>query len=385
MILSPFNFCNSFHNMPNPPVPRDRIAAFTKALQTWYSQSHRPLPWKGEKNAYLIWLSEIILQQTRVEQGLPYFERFRTLFPKVEDLANAPEDQVMKAWEGLGYYSRARNLHSAAKYIAHTLNGRFPTTYDGILALKGVGPYTAAAIASFAYELPHAVVDGNVYRVLSRFWGISTPIDSTIGKKQFALLADQALRASPLSPAQHNQAMMDFGATHCKPKAPLCPQCLLQTTCKAFLQKKVDQLPVKEKKIKKKNRFFHYLVINSGDQIFLRKRTEKDIWRNLYEFPVLEWPGVKATENEIRRSAPWGACIGEAPAVIEHISPPQQQMLTHQKIQAVFWEIRLKQPVPASSEFAPYFLADRKNLSNFAFPKIIDLYLGDNSLYLKLV
>ncbi|WP_282775221.1 A/G-specific adenine glycosylase [Phaeodactylibacter xiamenensis] len=364
---------------------KDSLSFFTNQLKVWFSQSHRPLPWKGEKDAYLIWLSEIILQQTRVEQGLPYFERFRERFPTVHDLANAPEDTIMKTWEGLGYYSRARNLHAAAKYIVHTLKGKFPSTYEGIRALKGVGPYTAAAIASFAYELPYAVVDGNVFRVLSRFWGIQTPIDSTEGKKQFANLADRALQASSLAPSQHNQAMMDFGATHCKPKAPLCSHCPLNGQCAAFQNKKVDQLPVKSKKIKKKNRYFHYLVVNAGPQVMLRKRTEKDIWRNLYEFPVLEWPEAKASEQEIRRSAPWEACIGDRPARIEQISPPQQQTLTHQKIQAVFWEIHLEDEPPSISELAPYILADRKNLSNFAFPKIIDWYLGDNSLYLKLV
>jgi A/G-specific adenine glycosylase len=371
--------------MPRRSTSKDSLSFFTNQLKLWFGQSHRPLPWKGEKDAYLIWLSEIILQQTRVEQGLPYFERFRERFPTVQDLANAPEDTIMKTWEGLGYYSRARNLHAAAKYIAHTLNGKFPTTYEGIRALKGVGPYTAAAIASFAYELPYAVVDGNVFRVLSRFWGIQTPIDSTEGKKQFANLADRALQASPLAPSQHNQAMMDFGATHCKPKAPLCAHCPLHSQCAAFQDKKVDQLPVKAKKIRKKNRFFHYLVVNAGSRVILRKRTEKDIWRNLYDFPVLEWPEAKASEREIRRSAPWQVCIGDRPARIEQVSPPQQQTLTHQKIQAVFWEIYLEDAPPSETELAPYFLADRKNLSNFAFPKIIDWYLGDNSLYLKLV
>lgn len=371
--------------MPNKPVSKDSLSFFTQELKAWFAGSHRPLPWKGEKNAYLIWLSEIILQQTRVEQGLPYFERFRELFPTVQDLANAPEDKVMKAWEGLGYYSRARNLHAAAKYISGTLNGRFPTTYEGIRALKGVGPYTAAAIASFAYELPYAVVDGNVYRVLSRFWGIRTPIDSTEGKKQFAQLSARVLASSPLPPSRHNQAMMDFGATQCKPKAPLCSHCPLKLKCAAFQQKRVSEWPVKAKKIKKKHRYFHYLVINAGDQVFLRKRAEKDIWQNLYEFPMLEWPAIRASEKDIRRSAPWQACIGDLPARIEQVSPPQQQTLTHQKIQAVFWEIHLEAPTRSASEFAPYILAERKNLSNFAFPKIIDWYLGDNSLYLKLM
>lgn len=367
------------------PVSRVRLQAFTQGLQAWFENSHRPLPWKGEKDAYLIWLSEIILQQTRVEQGLPYFKRFRAQFPTVKALADAPEDVVMKAWEGLGYYARARNLHATAKYIAYELGGQFPTTYDGIRALRGVGPYTAAAIASFAFELPHAVVDGNVYRVLSRYWGIEAPIDTSAGKKRFAQLAERALQVSTLAPSSHNQAMMDFGATHCKTKSPLCSSCPLQPHCKAYARQKVGQLPVKAKKIKKKNRFFHYLVINAGSQVILRKRTEKDIWRNLYEFPLLEWPSDEASERDIRRSAPWQACIGDAPARIEQVSPPQQQTLTHQKVRAVFWEIHLPEPATPATDLAPFFLTERKNLTNFAFPKIIDWYLGDNSLYLKLL
>ncbi|MEM6964892.1 MAG: A/G-specific adenine glycosylase, partial [Bacteroidota bacterium] len=210
---------------------------FTKQLLRWSETIDRPMPWKGEKNPYLIWLSEIILQQTRVEQGLPYFLKFKANYPTVHDLANAPEDEVMKLWEGLGYYSRARNLHFTAKFISKELNGIFPKNYDSILKLKGVGAYTAAAIASFAYDLPHAVVDGNVYRVLSRFFGIKTPIDTTEGKKQFTQLANELLVSDQA--AKYNQAIMDFGAIQCMPKNPLCHECTFQTTCKAFQQKKI--------------------------------------------------------------------------------------------------------------------------------------------------
>ena len=225
------------------------------------------MPWKGEKNPYLIWLSEIILQQTRVEQGLPYYERFRENYPTVTDLANAPEDEVMKLWEGLGYYSRARNLHATAKMIDQEMDSIFPTTHAEILKLKGVGPYTAAAIASFAYNLPHAVVDGNVYRVLSRFFGIETPIDSTSGKKEFAQLAQDLIDKK--QPGNYNQAIMDFGATHCMPKKPKCSQCLLRKNCKALLNNKVTSLPIKIKKIKKQTRYFNYLVINQNKHCLL--------------------------------------------------------------------------------------------------------------------
>lgn len=360
------------------------LREFSQQLSLWASVHPRPLPWKGESDAYLIWLSEIILQQTRVEQGLPYFERFRTQFPTVQALASASEDEVMKAWEGLGYYSRARNLHAAAKHIAYELGGQFPTTYEDIRELKGVGPYTAAAIASFAYELPHAVVDGNVYRVLSRYGGIATPIDGTAGKQQFAELAERALEVSVMPPSQHNQAMMDFGATHCKPRAPRCPVCPMQERCVGFQEKRTALLPVKSKKIKKTNRYFHYLVINHGGEVLLHKRQGKGIWRNLYEFPLLEWPEPRATEADIRHSAPWQACLGHANARIERVSPPQRQALTHQNIQAVFWEIQVEAGNQLNANLAPFFRSERKNLSNFAFPKIIDCYLNDNSLYLSL-
>ncbi len=261
---------------------------FWNALLTWHSTHHRPLPWKGEKNPYLVWLSEIILQQTRVEQGLPYFEKFKAAYPTVTDLANAPEDEVMKLWEGLGYYSRARNLHAAAKHIANELEGKFPGTYEGIRLLKGVGPYTAAAIASFAFDLPHAVVDGNVYRVLSRCFGIEEPIDSTAGKKLFAKLAQEILENAGTNPGSFNQAMMDFGATHCMPKVPKCGECPMQSKCIAFQKNRVDKLPVKSKKLVRRQRFFNYFLFHSEGKIFIKKRTGEDIWQNLYDFPLIE-------------------------------------------------------------------------------------------------
>jgi A/G-specific adenine glycosylase len=357
---------------------------FLEGLSSWFAKSHRPLPWKGVRDPYIIWLSEIILQQTRVEQGLPYFERFRDQYPAVKDLADASEDEVMKRWEGLGYYSRARNLHAAAKYVAYELNGHFPDTYEGIRKLKGVGPYTAAAIASFAYGLPTAVVDGNVYRVLSRFWGMEQPIDSTAGKKAFAKLAQELIERSPMSPAQHNQAMMDFGATHCKPKAPLCKHCPLQPHCVAYQSKRVDQLPIKQKKLVKKHRYFHYLLLNHGNQVYIRKRSGKDIWRNLYEFPLLEADQVDLQPEAMKASGLWQSLIGQQPAQIQRRSQPRKQTLTHQYIHAVFWEILLPEHEPLQNSEGLQQV-DRENLSKFAFPKIIDWYLKDNSLYLNLL
>ena len=362
----------------------DRIALFLEGLGAWFAQNHRPLPWKGEKDPYLIWLSEIILQQTRVEQGMPYFERFCRRFPEVKALADAEEDEVMKLWEGLGYYSRARNLHAAAKHIAYELGGQFPEQYKEILALKGVGPYTAAAIASFAYDLPTAVVDGNVYRVLARFWGMDTPIDTTSGKKTFAQLAQQLIEASPALPSEHNQAMMDFGAVHCKPKAPCCSSCPLQNHCVAFQQQRVSALPVKQKKLVKKRRYFHYLLLNQGEQVYIRKRTQKDIWRNLYEFPLLETERLKLSPAQLQSRAIWQALTNGQPAAVEQVSPPRQQVLTHQYIQAVFWELRVPDQA-AAPKLDGLRKVERKNLSKFAFPKIIDWYLRDKSLYLNLI
>ncbi len=362
--------------MKENQVKRD----FTKKLLQWYAKSDRPMPWKGEKNPYLVWLSEIILQQTRVEQGWPYFEKFREKYPKVEALAEAPEDEVMKLWEGLGYYSRARNLHFTAKHIAQEYKGIFPKTYEEILSLKGVGPYTASAIASFAYGLPHAVVDGNVYRVLSRCFGIDTPIDSTKGKKEFNQLADELLHRK--KPGEYNQAIIDFGATHCMPKNPMCGDCALQAICVAFKEDKQGVLPVKEKKIKKRTRYFQYLIVESPDGLLLHKRVEKDIWQNLYEFPVQETEKILETSELIKEDL-FLALASGSKEHLQAVSRPFQQMLSHQKIIAVFWEISLSKTPNYDKE--KYLLVERKNLSKFAFPKIIDRYLQDKSLYLKMI
>jgi A/G-specific adenine glycosylase len=356
-------------------------AFFRKELMKWFEASHRPLPWKGERDPYLIWLAEIILQQTRVEQGLPYYERFKARYPQVQALAEAPPDEVMKLWEGLGYYSRARNLQQTAQYVTLELGGKFPRDYEGLRRLKGVGEYTAAAIASFAYGLPHAVLDGNVFRVLARFFGISTPIDSSAGKRQFSELA-QVLIAGQ-DPAQHNQAMMDFGATHCTPKAPACSTCPLRPACQAFQQEKVDKWPVKAKKLQRKARYFHYLVFNQAGYVWLQKRAASDIWQQLYEFPLLEFDRLTCVPDELRASTLWQKLLGKQEAHFRQSSPPFSQVLTHQKIHAIFWEIELPPGTTIESEgLKP---EKRENLPKFAFPKIIAQYLKDNSLYLGLL
>ncbi|MBT8245778.1 MAG: A/G-specific adenine glycosylase [Winogradskyella sp.] len=260
---------------------------FTNNIINWYSDNKRDLPWRHTTNPYFIWLSEIILQQTQVKQGLPYYLSFVKTFPTVFDLAKSDEQDVLKLWQGLGYYSRARNLHYTAKYIANDLDGKFPNTYTELIKLKGIGDYTASAIASIAFGETTAVVDGNVYRVLSRFFGIDTPINSTKGIKEFKVLASELIDKK--RPAVFNQAIMEFGAQQCKPKNPYCILCLLQSACVAFQKNKISELPIKLKKTKVRNRYFNYLVfIDSKKNTLLQKRTQKGIWQNLYQFPLIE-------------------------------------------------------------------------------------------------
>lgn len=263
---------------------------FSKTLISWYLQNKRDLPWRKTANPYHIWLSEIMLQQTRVAQGLPYFLSFTTSFPTIFDLANADEEQVLKLWQGLGYYSRARNLHATAKYIASDLHGIFPDSFSGLLKLKGVGEYTAAAIASFSYNEVVPVVDGNVFRVLSRFFNIETDIASSGAKKEFTALANELIPKD--NPAIFNQAIMEFGALQCVPKNPDCGICVLNSGCLALKYNKVGELPVKLKKTKVRNRYFNYIVFSDAIQnLIIRKRVEKGIWHNLYEFPLIETDG----------------------------------------------------------------------------------------------
>ncbi|MEO9572316.1 MAG: A/G-specific adenine glycosylase [Polaribacter sp.] len=260
---------------------------FSNTLIYWYLQNNRELPWRKSKNPYFIWLSEIMLQQTRVAQGLSYYLKFTTTFPTVFDLAKADESTVLKMWQGLGYYSRARNLHYSAKLIANELNGEFPSTYKDIIKLKGIGDYTASAIASICFNEPTAVVDGNVYRVLSRYFGINTPINSSKGIKEFKTLAQSLI--DTLQPGTFNQAIMDFGALHCKPQNPLCETCPFSDSCIALEKKLTKELPVKEKKIKIRKRYFNFIVIKTdNNKTILSERKGKGIWQGLYQFPLIE-------------------------------------------------------------------------------------------------
>lgn len=365
-------------------------ALFRERLFKWAAQHHRPMPWKGEKDAYKIWLSEIILQQTRVEQGLPYYQKFVARYPTVRHLAEAPEDDVLKCWEGLGYYSRARNLHAAAKFVSKEWHNTFPNTYENIRALKGVGDYTAAAIASFAFDLPFAVLDGNVYRVLSRIFGIETPIDIPAAKKEFTQLAQALL--DPEKPGAYNQAMMDFGATHCTPQQPSCRSCPFAGDCVAHQTKRVAALPVKVKKMVKKDRFFLYLVLMHQGDTFLNKRSSRDIWMNLYEFPLLELahalPTDVKTASDIAMSHLFKANIPLPQGKIQ-LSSTYRQILTHQVVQAVFAKIWLPDDFPNSflkkEPFDGYLRVPFDSIQKkFAFPRIIDIYLQDKVLTLGL-
>lgn len=345
---------------------------FTDSLLRWNKKDNkREMPWKGEKDPYKIWLSEIILQQTRVEQGWDYYNRFVGAFANIEQLASAPETKVFKLWEGLGYYSRCKNLLATAKIVTSTYKGKFPEEYKDILALKGIGPYTAAAIASFAFNQPYAVVDGNVFRVLSRYFGIYQPTDSTAGKNLFTALANELLDKK--QPGTYNQALMDFGAVICKPKQPLCTSCPLKSKCVAYLNRIVNELPVKEKRILKKSRWFYYLIAEHNGKVYVRKRGPKDIWENLYEF-ILEETTQATSVDQITGLSSFKKLLGKNKFEIVAVSKDFRQLLTHQTIHGQFIHISVKKPLQADG----YNVVDLQQLKKLPFPKLITAYLTEN-------
>lgn len=347
---------------------------FTTRLLVWNEKSNsRKMPWKGEKDPYKIWISEIILQQTRVQQGLAYYERFIAAFPDIKTLAKAPEQQVFKLWEGLGYYSRCRNLIASAKYIHEQLNDEFPIEYEDILSLKGIGTYTASAIVSFAFNKPHAVLDGNVFRVLSRFFGIAIPINTTAGKKYYGNLAELLLDKK--NAAQYNQAIMDFGAVICKPAIPLCSECLLQKKCVAFRESKTSVLPINDKVIKQKERFFNYLIVEYQQQFYVRERTRKDIWQSLFEFILIETEILK-NETDLLKSKSFQSVFETSDFVVSHVSETYSQKLTHQLIRGRFFHIKINRPL---KEPGNYLLTSKDQLSKLPFPKLIASYLADKN------
>lgn len=310
---------------------------FSKPLITWYLQNKRNLPWRQTKDPYKIWLSEIMLQQTRVEQGLPYYLKFIQNFPSVNDLADAPEEQVLKLWQGLGYYSRARNLHTTAKHIAYELGGVFPDNYKDLLKLKGVGDYTASAIASICFDEPAAVVDGNVYRALSRAYGIDTPINSTAGQKEFKALAQELI--DPQQPGTFNQALMEFGARLCKPRNPDCKDCFFNESCGALAADRVSELPVKNGKTKVRKRYFNYLVLQGPEgETYLQQRTSKGIWHKLYEFPNVE-TDASAKLAEILNSDVYKELItvNTEANLTKYNDSPVVHKLSHQHLEITYW------------------------------------------------
>jgi A/G-specific adenine glycosylase len=342
---------------------------FTTQLMDWHaSHNRRSLPWKNEKDPYKIWLSEIILQQTRVEQGLPYYLRFTKAYPRIEKLAGAKDEEVFRHWQGLGYYNRCKNMLATARYITEVFKGKFPSRYDDIKQLKGIGSYTASAIASFAYNLPHAVVDGNVYRVLSRYFGIDTAIDTTEGKKTFEQLAHELLDKQN-SPA-YNQAIMDLGATVCTPRSPLCNKCPLQEKCLAYKQSLIELLPVKSKKLKVRNRYFHYIFFTANDKIWIRKRTGKDIWQNLYEPFLIEYDKKPSSKQLLKHPDYLNLKLNNHKP--EYLGKTNQR-LTHQLIETHFFSVRLQKPQKKGLEEGQWVKIS--NMKNFGFPKTVISFL----------
>ena len=330
---------------------------FTEKIILWYKQNKRDLPWRNTQNPYYIWLSEIILQQTRVAQGLSYYQKFIQEFPTVADLANANEEQVLKNWQGLGYYSRARNLHKTAKIIVDNYNGIFPQKYEELLNLKGIGPYTAAAIASFSFKEPICVVDGNVFRVFSRYFGIKDDIAVTKNRKIFQKLGNEIIDIK--EPDTFNQALMDFGATVCTPKKALCTECIFNNSCYAFSKNEVENLPINNKKIKTKDRFMHYIIAEIDNNIFIKKRNESDIWEGLYDFPLLELKSKNehsVVENKLKKAFNLPSVYLYKDTIVHKLS--------HQNLHITFWKTD-------HSINGEYKKIEKEIAKDYAFPIVI--------------
>ena len=337
-------------------------------LLDWYAREGRDLPWRRTRDPYRIWLSEVILQQTRVAQGAEYYLRFTERFPDAASLASASEDEVLKLWQGLGYYSRARNLHAAARQIVERFGGRFPVALEEVRSLRGVGDYTVAAVCSAAYDTPCAVVDGNVYRVLARLFDLDVPIDTTAGKRTFAELAQSQLDTA--HPGRYNQAVMDFGAIQCTPVSPRCEGCPLAGRCLALAAGTVAARPVKQGKTRVRDRWFHYLHVSSGDRTLLRRREGSDIWQGLYEFPLIETAGP-AELPDIVGLAQFRELLDDAPWHLVRSIPLPKHQLSHQTLHAVVHRIETPWLTPAAAAMAVPTAA----LGDYAVPRLIDRYL----------
>jgi len=347
-------------------------------LIRWYNENRRDLPWRETNDPYKIWVSEVMLQQTRVAQGLNYYLRFIEKFPSVKLLAQSSEKEVLKMWQGLGYYSRARNMHSAAKTIVSNYNSKIPNTYREIITLKGIGEYTAAAVLSIAFNKPYAVVDGNVYRLLSRLFAIDTPIDSTAGKKQFANLAHDLLNTH--NPGLHNQAIMDFGAIQCTPALPLCHSCPFRHLCSANKLNIQLKFPIKQNKTKVRKRYFHYFYIEFEGSIYLNKRKSNDIWKNMYEFPLIE-TDKKMSLSDLMKTASFNTLFSDAEITFHQKLKTQKHLLTHQHIYVNFYEVEMTKPI---ANFVDSFLRiNTSDINNFPISRLIQKYLESRELLPK--
>jgi A/G-specific adenine glycosylase len=345
---------------------------FTTHLIAWHAtENQRSLPWKSEKDPYKIWLSEVILQQTRALQGLPYYLAFTEAYPTVHDMAAANDDEVFRLWQGLGYYNRCKNMLATARYISKELGGVFPKTYEELLQLKGIGPYTAAAISSFAFGLPQAVVDGNVYRVLARYFGIDDPFDTTAGKIVFSTLAQELLDKK--SSAAYNQAIMDFGAVVCTPRNPTCDECPLQKKCIAFHHKLIDILPVRSKKKTVRTRYFNYLLLKWQEKVWIQKRTSNDIWENLHQ-PYLVESTEPLTATTLSNNPQFIELGISADRII--YEGKTSQRLTHQIINSIFFSINLSKKPSMNSQTGMWLTAS--DLKNIAFPRTLVSFLKNN-------
>lgn len=359
--------------MIEPHIDLYKNNIFQKRLIRWYEENHRSLPWRDTRDPYRIWLSEIILQQTRVDQGRPYYEKFLSTFPTISDLAKSKEQDVLRLWQGLGYYSRARNLHFTAKHISNNYDGQFPATFQELLKLKGVGAYTAAAIASFAFDEQVAVVDGNVYRVLSRVFGIKEDISTNSGKKFFNALANELL---PEKKADiYNQAIMEFGAMQCVPSSPDCENCVLLDQCYAAEHHMQKDLPVKSKKTKQRDRYFEYLVIEHGDRLLMKERGAKDIWQGLYDFPLLEFEVQQDEETILLHAEQEGFPVDSGEAILKEVVSVKKHLLSHQRIYARFWHLTLQQDGLKSFKIKNHLWLKMSELEKIPKPVLITNYL----------
>lgn len=341
-------------------------------IAEWYHRNKRSLPWRDTTDAYKIWLSEIILQQTRVAQGLPYYQEFIKHYPNIEALASARLQDVLRLWQGLGYYTRARNLHRCAKAIMENHGGKFPNTFAELLTLPGIGHYTAAAIASFAFGEAVAVVDGNVFRVLSRLFGIDIPIDTPEARKRFTLLANEVI--SKKNPALHNQAMMEFGATFCTPVNPKCDDCPFKGPCFAYNHELVSALPVKKRKKKSRNRYFFYFVVEKNKRLLMRKRQEKDIWHGLFDFALIE-NSQRVNIHKLIATSPMGKWLNKTSPLT--ISKKYRHILTHQIIHCRFIQLKANRDFKAPDKDLTFYSAEQ--VAKLPKPALISRFLDERN------